>query len=412
MDTEKEVKVKRRHKAYMKLNIMTLFFVGVSFISITLAWFAYSGLITARTEVNVKAWHIEFNKNGTPVSNELTIRLNDISPGMETMEEVIDIKNQGDTAAAVSYEITSARILETTLDGTEQEILKDKLSHDYPFHIDMSLSDNFIRAHDGTGNFKIAVSWPFESDNDKADSEWGNKAYDFQLAESQKEESERRYAIKLEISLKAVQYIDEIDAIDHEFRTGNIVLYDVKNNVECNAISPSCLKTYVIDRDSRMSDTSVHLLPELQSTYITGTANDYETKLKELTKNWTVKNEGLKVEDIIPIISNDITNSLLMRPKLSNEAIGYLNKEERITSQINKAITYNGGFRFVNDNYPYFSTTKCYWLNTNYNDTKHFALKKIDETYSKVYGQVKQEGETSVECSIVPVIEVAKDKLR
>ena len=81
----------------------------------------------------------------------------------------------------------------------------------------------------------------------------------------------------------------------------------------------------------------VHLLPELQSTYITGTANDYETKLKELTKNWTVKNEGLKVEDIIPIISNDITNSLLMRPKLSNEAIWYLNKEERITSQINKA---------------------------------------------------------------------------
>ena len=167
------------------------------------------------------------------------------------------------------------------------------------------------------------------------------------------------------------------------------------------------MKTYVIDRNSRMSDTSVHLLPELQSTYITGKANDYETKLKELTKNWTVKHEGLKVEDIIPIISNDITNSLLMRPKLSNEAIGYLNKEERITSQINKAITYNGGFRFVNDNYPYFSTAKCYWLNTNYNDNKNFAIKKIDETYSKVYGEDK-----TTECSIVPVIEVAKDKLR
>ena len=407
MDTEKEVKVKRRHKAYMKLNIMTLFFVGVSFISITLAWFAYSGLITARTEVNVKAWHIEFNKNGTPVSNELTIRLNDISPGMETMEEVIDIKNQGDTAAAVTYEITSARILETTLDGTEQEELKDKLSHDYPFHIDMSLSDNFIRAHDGTGSFKIAVSWPFESDNDEEDSKWGMDAYDFQLAESQKEEAERRYAIKLEISLKAVQYIDEVDAIDHDFRTGNIVLYDVKNNEKCNAISPTCLKTYVIDRDSRMSDTSVHLLPELQSTYVTGKADQYETKLQELTTNWTVKKEGLKAEDILPIISNDITSSILMRPKLSNEAIGYLNYGTRTTAQINKAISYGGSFRFINEEYPYFSSTKCYWLNTNYKDNKQFALKKIDETYSKVYGEDK-----TTECSIVPVIEVAKDKLR
>lgn len=407
MNEEKEIKVKRRHKAYMKLNIMTLFFVGVSFISITLAWFAYSGLITARTEVNVKAWHIEFNKNGAPVSNELTIRLNDISPGMETMEEIIDIKNQGDTAAAVSYEITSARILEETLDGTDQEKLKDQISHDYPFHIDMSLSDNFIRAHDGTGKFKIAVSWPFESDNDEADSEWGNKAYDFQLAESQKEEAERRYSIKLEISLKAVQYIDEIDAIDHEFRTGNIVLYDVKNNEKCNAISTTCLKTNVIDKDSRMSDTSVHLLPELQSTYITGTANDYEEKLQELTANWTVVNKGLNVEDILPIISNDITSSIMMRPKLSNEAIGYLNYGERTTTQINKAISYEGSFRFLTSEYKYFSTTKCYWLNTKYNETKQFALKKIDETYSKLYGEDK-----IAECSIVPVIEVAKDKLR
>ena len=45
--------MEQRHKAYIKLNIMTLFFIAVSFISITLAWFAYSGLITARTEINV-----------------------------------------------------------------------------------------------------------------------------------------------------------------------------------------------------------------------------------------------------------------------------------------------------------------------------------------------------------------------
>ena len=399
--------MEKRHKAYMKLNIMTLFFIAVSFISITLAWFAYSGLITARTEINVKAWNIEFNKDGDAVSNQLTIRLNDISPGMETMNEVIDIKNLGDTAAAVTYEISSARILDDEMAIEEQDKVKDTLSHNYPFHIDMSLSDNFIRAHDGTGKFHISVSWPFESDNDKADSEWGKKAYDFQLAESKKEEAERRYSLKIEINLKAVQYIDEIDAIDHEYRPGTIVLYDVVNNKKCSSISKTCLKTYVIDKDNRLSNTSVRLLPDLFSEYIKGTATEYDTKLNELTSTWTVTKQGLKVEDILPIISNDITGSIIMRPKLSNESIGYLNYETRLNEQLAKVISYEGSYRFINSEYPYFSTTKCYWLTTPYNESKQFVIKKIDETYSKIYGEDK-----TTECSIVPVIEVAKKNLK
>lgn len=400
----------RKRKAYLKLNLMTLFFVAVSFISITLAWFAYSGLITARTEINVKAWNIEFNKDGTAVSNELSIVLNDIQPGMETISEKIDIKNLGDTAAAVSYEISSARILDETLTEDDQDALKDMLSHNYPFHIDMSLSNNYIHANDGIGEFNIAVSWPFESDNDKADSEWGNKAYDFQKSEAEKKEEDSSYharaSLRIEISLKAVQYLDENDAIDHNYRTGSIVLYDVVNNKKCSTLSNTCLKTYVIDKDSRLSDTSVHLLPDLYSTYITGTFAEYTTKLSELTSSWTVTNSPLKVEDILPIISNDITSSIIMRPNLSNEVIGYLNYGTRLEEQINKVITYNGNYRFTNTTYPYFSTTKCYWLNTTYNDTKQFALKKMDETYSKIYGEDK-----TTECSIVPVLEVSKKNL-
>ena len=399
-------KVSRRRKAYMKLNIMTLFFAAVSFISITLAWFAYSGLITAKTEVNVKAWKIEFNKSGTEVSNELTIRLNDISPGMETMSETIDIKNLGDTAAAVSYEIASARILNDELDANDQDKLKDALSHDYPFHIDMSISDNFIRAHDGTGEFNISVSWPFESDNDEADSEWGTKAYEFQLEESKKEENERRYSLKIEIRLKAVQYIDEVDAIDYNYRPGTIVLYDVVNNKTCTSISSTCLKTYVIDKDSRISDTSVHLLPDLYNDYITGSESQITEKLSELTSTWTVTNSLLKAEDILSIVSNDITESIIIRPSLSNIPIGYLNYGTRVTDQMTNTISYNGMYRFTNDTYPYLSSTKCYWLENTYNDTKHFALAKIDDKYSKIYGEDKTK-----ECSIVPVLEVSKKSL-
>lgn len=425
MDNENSKK--RRRRAYMKLNIMTLFFAGVSFISITLAWFAYSGLITARTEINVKAWNIEFNKNGDPVSNELIIRTS-IEPGMETMTEVIDIKNLGDTAAAVTYEIESARILddEITADEEDQDKLKDELSHDYPFHVDMSISDNYIHAHDGTGKFQISVSWPFESGNDEWDSEWGEKAYDFALNESKKEPADQRYAIKLEIHLKAVQYIDEADAIDHRFRTGNIILYDVDKNEQCSKIEGSCIKTYVIDQDNRISHSSVHLLPELYNNYITGTYDNIESKITELTTNWQVTTAPLKVADILPIVSNDISSSIIMRPNLSNETIGYLNYngtvkypinsdityEGRLAAQIKKVTEADGSFRFTNTGYPYFTTTKCYWLNDTYNETKHFALQRIDETYSKVYGQEINVNGNKTECSIVPVIEVSKAKLK
>ena len=33
----------RKYKAYLKLNVMSLFLIAISSISVTLAWFAYSG---------------------------------------------------------------------------------------------------------------------------------------------------------------------------------------------------------------------------------------------------------------------------------------------------------------------------------------------------------------------------------
>lgn len=403
--------MKKKHKVYLKLNLMSLFFVAVSFISITLAWFAYSGLITTKTKINVKAWYVEFNKSGQAVSNEIVISLDDIHPGMETISEKIDIKNLGDTAAAISYEIKSARILDETLTETNQDLLKGMLSHDYPFHIDMSLSNNYAHANDGVSDFTIAVSWPFESDNDSLDSLWGTKAYNFAQDEKKNSEKNENYdprtSIKIEISLKAVQYIDELDAIDHNFRLGNIVLYDVVKNEKCNSISNTCLKTYVIDKDNRLSDTNVILLPDLYSTYTKGTYNDFNSKLTELTTNWTVSNRPVKVEDLVSIISNNVLDSIIMRPKLSNETIGYLRTPERITQSINKVTSYNGQYRFTSTNYPYLATTKCYWLDTEYSAEKQFAIQKIDDTYSKIYGELKTN-----ECHIVPVLEVSKNKLK
>ena len=92
---------------YIRLNLLSLFFVVVSFISLTLAWFVYSGLSKVQTEVNVKA----LSQDGNKVSNDIVISLEDIYPGMEPIVEEISIKNLGDSNAQVRYEIEAQEFL-------------------------------------------------------------------------------------------------------------------------------------------------------------------------------------------------------------------------------------------------------------------------------------------------------------
>ena len=78
-----------KYKTYAKINIISLFFIGVSFISVTLAWFAYSGLTSVGTEIGVKAWQVKFDKKIE--SNNIVISLDDVYPGMETKSEKVKI---------------------------------------------------------------------------------------------------------------------------------------------------------------------------------------------------------------------------------------------------------------------------------------------------------------------------------
>lgn len=415
---EETTNSKKKRRSYLKLNLMSLFFTAVSFISVTLAWFAYSGLVTTQTEVNVKAWYIEFNNKGQAVSNNIVISLNDIYPGMDLMSETIDIKNSGDSAANIEYKIKSVRILDEQYVLTDQSTIEDQLAHDYPFHINMSLSDTYAKENDGTGKFVVSVSWPLDSDNDSDDTKWGNKAYEFQSAEALKAKNDSDYqirsSIEVVISLEATQYIGEGAAPEADYKLGNIVLYDVLNNQKCNEISSSCLKTYVVDSNNTLLDGSVTLLPDL--TNVAGSAVDYssyENAYNTLTSGWTVVHQALSVKDMLPVIAKDIESSVMVGEGISNQLIGFMGNDTRISSKINSAIQYNGYFRFKNEKFPYFSTNNCYWLADDYNESKHFALVKADDLYSNIYGQdlINESGIANT-CKVVPVIEVAKDKLR
>ena len=403
------MKIKHKH---LKLNILSLFFVAVSLLSITLAWFAYSGFANTATEMDVKAWYIEFEKDSKPVSNEIVLSLNDVYPGMEQVVEKVNINNLGDTDAKISYSIDSARILDDELktEGASTLQVEDELSHNYPFNVNISLNKDFVKSKNDTSKFDVSVSWPLDSENDSLDSEWGSKAYDFQKEEEAKKKQDPNYemrtSLRIVISLKAEQYVLSNDEVDTDYNFGKLILYDVEKNKVCNELSSTCLKTYVIDKSNKIGDVNVTLLPDLFGTYASGTYNDYNNLLSNVSSNWNVSTRALKLEDVLNIVSNNVESSYLVRDNLSDVIIGKLDYNDRFNEIVNKAINSNGYFKFSNQAYPYLTTSNCYWINSEYNTDKAFALVKMDENNSKIYGEVKTN-----ECSVVPVLEVAKANL-
>lgn len=406
----------KKSKLYLRLNLISLFFVVVSFISVTLAWFVYSGLSTVSIEVNVKAWYIELEKNGEVVSNNIVISLDDIYPGMDPIEEEIRIKNLGDSDAQVKYEITSARILDAEDDNyilnekITSDYVEDRISHEYPFHINIDLSKRFILASTDESVFKVSISWPLDSGNDEFDSIWGTRAYNFKNSELNKKSEDNSYqmkaAIKLDIKLTAEQYIETDESSDIEYRFGNEILFDVSLNKRCFKEEGTCIRTNVIDANNTLSDTTVTLLPKLSRDYSTGTFNEISNLYSGYTLNWNVESRLLNVNDLLNVISKDIKNSVLVRPNLSDLIIGDITYDYRIDNVIANATTNNGYFKYLNK-FSYFYSNDCYWLGNEYNVENAFAVAKFDDDYMKIYPELKTSN-----CMIIPVIIAEKINLK
>jgi hypothetical protein len=400
--------VKSRHKVYLRLNLVSLFFIVISFISVTLAWFAYSGLANVSTEIGVKAWYIELEKDGQTVSNDIVISLPEIYPGMNTVNETVNIKNLGDSDAQVKYSITSARILdndnylvdETTTTSTYVE---DILSHNYPFHINMNLTKGYVLSKGTDSSFQVSISWPLDSDSDTLDSSWGADAYQFQKGEEDKKNADATYqvrpAVQVVISVTAEQYLESSTSSDTRYNLGDVVLFDVINNSVCTEVGATCLKTYVMDTNNTLGDQTVTLLPDPTSTYLNGVYSDYNSVLGTITNSWTVDTRSLLVSDLLKVTSTDVMNSLLVRDGISDSIVGYLGYGDRMTTEIARTVSYNGYYKNINEKFSYLSSASCYWTNSEYNSSNGFAMKKIDEISSKIYGEAKTSS-----CNVIPVI--------
>ena len=405
--------MKTRYKRYLKIYMIPIIFIATSFIFTTFAWFAYSGLRKVSTDVDVKAWYIELSKSGEVVTNDIVITLDDVYPGMETVDEIVNVENKGDSDAKLSYKIVSARILDSTIDGEsleDNQFLSDSLSHDYPFHVNIDLSKNYIASGGDSSTFEVSVSWPLDSGNDDVDSLWGTNAYNFQNEEQarliENSNYEVRPAIQVVISIVAEQFIDTNSSSDMRYNLGDTILYDVLLNRKCESVSSTCLSTTVIDTNNTLGDVNVTLLPSLYGNYLTGTFGEIDSKMSEFTSTWTASTRTLTVQDLLYIVSKDVTNSMLNNNVISPQIVGSLSYGNRINTEVNKAISLNGYYTFMSSRFSYLVHSGCYWTGSNYNENNGFAFGRLNELKGEIYFKSKVE-----ECKVVPVIIAPKNNL-
>ena len=174
-----------------------LIFLIVLIAANTFAWFIYATKVDSNVSVHVKAWNVVFEAGENEVTSEVSINLDSVYPGMEDYEYNISAYNNSEVSATLSYVILQAKILGTTYITEEgraargEEVLstdlssddlEDVLAEDFPFSITLSLSNTVINLGNGKEDFYLNVEWPYESNQDDVDTEWGINAYNYKVA--------------------------------------------------------------------------------------------------------------------------------------------------------------------------------------------------------------------------------------
>lgn len=196
---KKQNKLKQIKKRIRK---RTLFFLVIALIANSFAWFIYTNKVSNSITTGVRSWKITFDQDGQDLEENVEFNFDDIYPGIDTQVKQIDITNNGEMTAYISYQIESIQIFDETYtkDNYTQEQLINILNNNYPFKLSFINSDTEITVGQ-TGNFTATLNWPFESGDDEADTYYGKKSYEF------KEESNEPQ-IKIIVKIKASQTKD------------------------------------------------------------------------------------------------------------------------------------------------------------------------------------------------------------
>ena len=351
-------------KKLTKLNFSTVFFFLLSLVSSTFAWFAYSNVVDSNINVELKAWDIDITENNSEIEQLVNVNIDNFSPGVEMYYKNIKIKNNGDIAAALDFEIVSLRILEDSYSGDD---LIDRLAHDYPFFFNFSYDTSYIEINQ-TANFDIAIGWPLDSGDDAEDTRWGSAAYEFYHNEQVKLANNPNYQVRpcisLVIKLDTKQYVEgeDMQAELPYYKSGTLYRYN-SNNV------------YVIN--SKVTSTTENLKLYGVSTPMTRASYWGATSP---TDNYHL----ISAKDVIDLISTDVINTYIVDTNNSKRVLGTIDNESRLDSILAELKTSGASIEFDRTKFAYLvpNTSYCYWTGEEIDLYTAYAMKYQD---SKLY---------------------------
>lgn len=167
-----------------RIRLSSLLLLIVLFAFGSYSWMVFVTKVSTGLSAHVTAWDFDFVSGDDEVSTEIIFNVDQIYPGMDDFLQVVTIKNNGELAGELTFEIKKMVILGQTYEQSETitaQDLMDMMKNDFPFEITVSVDgqDNNIIGVGGATNVNIKLIWPFESGNDELDTKWGEDAYEF-----------------------------------------------------------------------------------------------------------------------------------------------------------------------------------------------------------------------------------------
>ena len=194
--------MKKIFKIIKKIKLRHLIILLFLLMFNTYAWFIYTTKVNTTIDAHVSSWNVEFISKEGGVESNLLVSVDKIYPGMTPFEYDVNVKNEGEMKAKLDYEIRTIRIMDDNYivsDTLSSQEIENQIKQKYPFRINIISNDSKMDPKGGTGNFKIIVSWDYESGDDSKDTEYGNKAYQFY------KDNPDEKSIEMNLILKAVQ---------------------------------------------------------------------------------------------------------------------------------------------------------------------------------------------------------------
>lgn len=168
-----------------KIQIKNILILIVLLVFNSYAWFIYATRANSSLDVHISSWNVEFLLGEEETFTNVLIEVEQIYPGMEKFVKNITVRNKGEIKAHLDYHINYLKIMGDEFrvgENITYEELEEKIKTEYPFKINVSKEEHELVSGTGEGKFTVTVEWPFESGNDEADTVWGNRAYEYNIA--------------------------------------------------------------------------------------------------------------------------------------------------------------------------------------------------------------------------------------